>query len=1576
MRNLKRTLALLMSLCMLMGLLVVPASAAEFTTLVNDPARYTDIKGHWAEEALTNALANGIMYGTTSTTASPDAPLTRAQMSTLIVRAFEATKTSNVSAFADMKSDAWYYDYMSRAVQMGIVSGNGNSMFPNSKITRQEAACVFCRAFNLYGYSYNLNQFSDGGSVAGYARDPMAACFGAGVMTAIDGKIQPTKELTRAEFTYAMYQIVQNYISTQVPFAGGNVAGSVMVTTPNITITNSSIGGNMYIGDGVENGSITLDGVQVKGTIYVRGSSKLYLNNRSTANSIVVFNPSYAVSVEIDNTSSVRNTIIDTAISGVTISGNVGDITMNTAKATLNLKGATAGRLDANVILPTITIDKDSLVQKMTIPDVADGAKINVDGKVKSLLVEADTIDYTSTKTSDVDTVEVTGDDSKFKFGGKMGDITVSGRAADNDFTFGSDSEVETFNITSSNDNNITVDSGAEMDEILFNQSKSRMSMTLKAPDVRIGSKANGSKFTFNEGTDIDELVVDGDDVTIVVSKGANIDTITVTGDNVDISGKGSVGTVVLKRGATGADISTPSTKVENNSGGTAYVGDGTVPSGSTGSTDEDGDLKGDGNNNTTNPNDPNNPNNPNKPSETNPVQSSFYLEYPSNATPNDIYGSGQYSLSDLVLNGGYNSSTQQITGTVKTVPNFAPMLSTDSTFTSMNYFPLVLRSSDRTPDFTLTVGNKTFTALDLSVGPNYGNQLIFFVELNQSDATKKVTITYDADGDGKAYTPATMNIFFAGVQFERDMSTTNRMATVTNAAGINGAESLRVSDFQAISDTSATYNLSCSNLIKTANQQGEEGYWGGVIIPGPKEAMLASYTVETNKGTQDYTTGLILEESRTYFEFYQNMEGIQYMNLRVTWKNGNSQAISAEETYNFNTMGIHISDGSEPSVTEIPIAASVSIRAASNEELQTVEGAQGKTVSEYADPFNVLSSSGDDKAGTIVGTFYPVVKGQAKAGPYAPLSITIMGLKGPAEVRYNNTRLGDIPEPSNGDYSSYNPDFTTLIPLTYIGAQIQDFTINIVPKSSDESGTGGLPSGGNAVVYTTVTKAIDASDAAYAASNIVMAKVNSGTFFGKSFDELTTSGYDLARNGTGYDFKGTYAKVTVDDSSGLTNKTGWFAPVRVTNNSDSGKTWSVTVTSPKGATGETDVKTYNADASTRSIDLAIPLGYYNTDDDCNFYNRVQVLVKDAGNNTLETFYIDAKSTTMTGLPTTKAEGSGIGLGTVETPVTVTLTKAANTATIGALKYSDLVASDYTLTANGANKFAVAGQFKKATVSTGTDGWAAPITVTLSKALSSKGTIEVVYGGATPAVVDIAAGETTATFVVPLGVAVDSADKDTAYTTATVTVKDGSSKVIGSFTLTSDAANLEGFKVKEDVPNPGPSDEVEVSIAKSANDSTVEGHAYANLVTEGYTLTPGTDAEADTITIDGKFKKVTTLFDGTDDGWAAPVTLTLSKELGAAGSVTLMYGDVEGTPIEIGATVKEISFLVPLGRAVADHTEHADTVYNSITVTVKNADGDVLKTYTFQFELGTPVNLEGFVENPSLGSGGEDEDFG
>ena len=97
----------------------------------------------WARTAINGLAMRGMINGRDQYTFDPNANITRAEYCQILMGAINALNAKGESTFADVPSTAWYYNAVSVASQLGIVSGYGDGNFgPNDLITRQDMALM------------------------------------------------------------------------------------------------------------------------------------------------------------------------------------------------------------------------------------------------------------------------------------------------------------------------------------------------------------------------------------------------------------------------------------------------------------------------------------------------------------------------------------------------------------------------------------------------------------------------------------------------------------------------------------------------------------------------------------------------------------------------------------------------------------------------------------------------------------------------------------------------------------------------------------------------------------------------------------------------------------------------------------------------------------------------------------------------------------------------------------------------------------------------------------------------------------------------------------------------------------------------------------------------------------------------------------------------------------------------------------------------------------------------------------------------------------------------------------------
>lgn len=136
-------------------------------------------------------------------------------MAAITVRSFGTQTQEDLSQYGDVSETDWYYQAMSAAVSMGVLSGYDNKLHPNDNITRQEVCSMLARAFQLEeGDAAVLQQYDDADDVDSWAKGSVAAMVQAGYLHGSNSKLNPDAPITRAEFAAVMANMVSQYIDT------------------------------------------------------------------------------------------------------------------------------------------------------------------------------------------------------------------------------------------------------------------------------------------------------------------------------------------------------------------------------------------------------------------------------------------------------------------------------------------------------------------------------------------------------------------------------------------------------------------------------------------------------------------------------------------------------------------------------------------------------------------------------------------------------------------------------------------------------------------------------------------------------------------------------------------------------------------------------------------------------------------------------------------------------------------------------------------------------------------------------------------------------------------------------------------------------------------------------------------------------------------------------------------------------------------------------------------------------------------------------------------------------------------
>ncbi len=184
---------------------------------------FTDIEGHWAEDAIYSLSDKGIIDGVTATEFKPEEKVTRAQFAKLLITALNIeVKQDAALAFSDVPAGAWYHDYVAAAVQAGLIKGYTESTFaPGQNITREQVAVTLARALKMKlpeaaiagDAGQIIDEFEGKGKISSWAEQEIALAISRGLVSDTNADaFGPQVTASRADaaaMIWRLYQQVQ-----------------------------------------------------------------------------------------------------------------------------------------------------------------------------------------------------------------------------------------------------------------------------------------------------------------------------------------------------------------------------------------------------------------------------------------------------------------------------------------------------------------------------------------------------------------------------------------------------------------------------------------------------------------------------------------------------------------------------------------------------------------------------------------------------------------------------------------------------------------------------------------------------------------------------------------------------------------------------------------------------------------------------------------------------------------------------------------------------------------------------------------------------------------------------------------------------------------------------------------------------------------------------------------------------------------------------------------------------------------------------------------------------------------------
>ncbi|MED0686232.1 N-acetylmuramoyl-L-alanine amidase [Anoxybacillus ayderensis] len=222
-------------------------------TELKQAGRFVDVaEGHWAKneiDFLANAqIINGYQAGQTSEF-RPAQSVTRAEAAKMIVSALGQTEWKDGTlSFQDIPNNHWARGWIARAVQLGIMGGDGTTNFrPNDSLSRAEMSIVLVNAFSLPSKGAAVEAapvFKD--TTGHWALAHINRLYYHGIANGRDGQFFPKDAISRAEFATLLARTINDQFRLPLPDlieqGKTNIQGTVTTATLNVRQTPSATG--------------------------------------------------------------------------------------------------------------------------------------------------------------------------------------------------------------------------------------------------------------------------------------------------------------------------------------------------------------------------------------------------------------------------------------------------------------------------------------------------------------------------------------------------------------------------------------------------------------------------------------------------------------------------------------------------------------------------------------------------------------------------------------------------------------------------------------------------------------------------------------------------------------------------------------------------------------------------------------------------------------------------------------------------------------------------------------------------------------------------------------------------------------------------------------------------------------------------------------------------------------------------------------------------------------------------------------------------------------------------------------
>ena len=177
---------------------VVTLQSGQTVKVVDNTKTFADVSdSYWGADAVAFASSRELFQGTSSTTFSPESPMTRAMIVTVLAR-LEGVDTDT--------GENWYDAGAQWAVEAGISDGSNL----DQNLSREQLATMLWRYAGNPVPTASLDAYHDASSISSYAQQAMAWAVETGLIRGItDDTLRPQGQATRAQVSTILMRFIE-----------------------------------------------------------------------------------------------------------------------------------------------------------------------------------------------------------------------------------------------------------------------------------------------------------------------------------------------------------------------------------------------------------------------------------------------------------------------------------------------------------------------------------------------------------------------------------------------------------------------------------------------------------------------------------------------------------------------------------------------------------------------------------------------------------------------------------------------------------------------------------------------------------------------------------------------------------------------------------------------------------------------------------------------------------------------------------------------------------------------------------------------------------------------------------------------------------------------------------------------------------------------------------------------------------------------------------------------------------------------------------------------------------------------